>query len=125
MALKMFKFSKNQIAKKEKIEMKYSELFDKLSNLAGAYHWDINHNRVIATIQSGYYKGFTLNPITALAHKSGFGFFNNNREDTEFAARLLGIPRSIARNVYSATLGTYNRGNTQVVRGRIRSALEV
>lgn len=121
----MFKFSKNQIAKKEKIEMKYNELFDKLSNLAGAYHWDINHNRVIATIQSGYYKGFTLNPITALAHKSGFGFFNNNREDTEFAARLLGIPRSIARNVYSATLGTYNRGNTQVVRGRIRSALEV
>lgn len=105
--------------------MKYNEFFNRLSNVANSYHWDINNNRVLATIQSGYYKGFTLNPITALAHKSGFGFFNNNREDTEFAARLLGIPRSIARNVYSATLATHNHGNTQVVRGRIRSALEV
>lgn len=105
--------------------MKYHEFFDKLSNVADAYHWDVNGNRVEATIQSGYFRGFKLNPITALAHKSGFGFIRNTREGTEFAARLLGIPRSIARNVYSATLGTYNRGNTQVVRGRIRSALEV
>jgi hypothetical protein len=105
--------------------MNYSEFFNRLSNVANAYHWNISNNRVNATIQSGYYKGLTLNPITALAHKSGYGFFDNTREDTEFAARLLGIPRSFARNVYSATLGTYNRGNTQVVRGRIRSALEV
>lgn len=106
--------------------MIYSEFFNKLSNIAEAYHWDVSDDKkVLATIQSGYYKGLTLNPITALAHKSGFGFFNNNREDTEFAARLLGISRSFARNIYSATLGTYNRGNTQVVRGRIRSALEV
>lgn len=105
--------------------MNYSEFLNKLSNIANAYHWDINQNRVNATIQSGNYKGFTLNPITALAHKSGFGFFNNNREDTEFAARLLGIPRTFARNVYSATLASDNRGNTQVLRGRIRSALEV
>lgn len=106
--------------------MIYSEFFNKLSNIAEAYHWDIaEDNKVLATIQRGHYKGLTLNPITALAHKSGFGFFSNNREDTEFAARLLGISRSFARNIYSATLGTYNRGNTQVVRGRIRSALEV
>lgn len=105
--------------------MNYSEFFDRLSNVANSYSWDISGNKVNATIQSGYYKGWTLNPITALAHKSGFGFFNNTREDTEFAARLLGISRSFARNIYSATIGTYNRGNTQVVRGRIRSALEV
>lgn len=105
--------------------MRYNEFFNRLSNLSRSYHWDVSSNHVVATIQSGDYKGFTLNPITALAHKSGFGFFNNTREDTEFAARLLGISRSFARNIYSATLGTYNRGNTQVVRGRIRSALEV
>lgn len=105
--------------------MDYREFFDRLSNVACAYHWNVNNNKVEATIQSGYFKGFKLNPITALAHKSGFGFFHNNREDTEFAARLLGIPRSFARNVYSATLATHNHGNVQVVRGRIRSALEV
>jgi hypothetical protein len=105
--------------------MKYSEFFSKLENVANAYHWNVDGNRVVATIQSGDFRGFTLNPITALAHKAGLGFFNNTREDTEFAARFLGISRNFARNVYSATLGTYNHGNTQVVRGRIRSALEV
>jgi hypothetical protein len=105
--------------------MNYGEFFDRLENVSDSYHWDLEDNRVMATIQSGYFKGFTLNPITALAHKSGLGFFDNTRDSTEFAARLLGISRKFARNIYSATLGTYNRGNTQVVRGRIRSALEV
>lgn len=105
--------------------MKYSEFFDKLGNVANAYHWDVNGNHVVAQIQSGYWRGFVLNPITAIAHKSGLGFFNNTREDTEFAARLLGISRKFARRIYSATLATYNHGDTQVVRGRIRSALEV
>lgn len=105
--------------------MNYSDFFHRLENVSEAYHWDINNGRVVATIRSGPRRGATLNPITALAHKSGLGFFDNTREDTEYAARLLGISRKFARNVYSATLGTYNRGNTQVVRGRIRSALEV
>lgn len=105
--------------------MKRSDFFGKLSNISSAYHWDIENNKVIATIQSGRNRGFSLNPITALAHKAGLGFFDNTREDTEYAARLLGISREFARNVYSATIGTYNHGDTQVVRGRIRLALEV
>jgi hypothetical protein len=105
--------------------MNYSEFFNRLENVANAYHWDVDGNRVVAKIQSGTFRGFTLNPITALAHKAGFGFFDNTREDTEFAASFLGISRNFARSIYSATLGTYNHGNTQVVRGRIRSALEV
>jgi hypothetical protein len=105
--------------------MDNNEFFTRLENVANSYHWDVNNKKVVAQIQSGLFRGFTLNPITALAHKAGFGFFDNTREDTEYAARLLGIPRSFARNVYSATLATYNRGNTQVVRGKIRSALEV
>lgn len=105
--------------------MNYSEFFNRLENVATSYRWDVNDNKVVAKIQSGNWRGFTLNPITALAHKSGFGLFNNNREDTEFAARLLGISRKFARKVYSATLGSYNHGDIQVVRGRIRSALEV
>lgn len=105
--------------------MNYSEFFEKLQNVAHSYRWDLDNNRVVAKIQKGNNRGHTLNPITALAHKCGLGFFENTRDDTEYAARLLGISRNFARNVYSATLGTYNHGNTQVVRGRIRSALEV
>ena len=105
--------------------MNYSEFFERLKNVAHSYRWNVDNNRVVATIQNGEDRGYTLNPITALAHKCGLGFFDNTRDETEYAARLLGIPRRFARNVYSATLGSYNHGNTQVVRGRIRSALEV
>ena len=105
--------------------MDRSEFFNSLENVSNSYHWDVENNRVVAKIQSGSFRGFTLNPITALAHKKGLGFFDNTRDETEYAARLLGISRKMARNIYSATLGTYNHGDTQVVRGRIRSALEV
>lgn len=106
--------------------MKFSDFYNKLYNVSDSYRWQINeNNKVTAIIQSGPARGFTLNPITALAHKAGLGFFANNRESTEYAASFLGIPRNIARHIYSATLGSFNHGNVQVVRGRIRSALEI
>lgn len=105
--------------------MKVNEFYNRLYNVSGAYHWRLNNKKVAATIQSGPFRGFTLNPITALAHKCGYGLIDNTRQGTEFAARLLGLSRRFARKVHSATLGTYNNGDAQVVRGRIRSALEV
>jgi hypothetical protein len=105
--------------------MNYREFFDRLSNIAHSYSWDVDNNKVVAKIKSGSLRGFTLNPITALAHKAGLGVFDNTRDGTESAASLLGLSRHFARNVYSATLASDNHGNTQVVRGRIRSALEV
>jgi hypothetical protein len=106
--------------------MNTREFYDRLYNVSDAYHWGVSKdNKIVATIMSGPFRGFELNPLTALAHKSGYGLISNTREGTEFAASLFGLPRKFARNVHSATLGTYNRGNTQVVRGRIRSALEV
>lgn len=105
--------------------MKATDVINRFQGVSHSYRWDVENKKVIAKIQSGPNRGLTLNPITALAHKSGLGFFENNREDTEYAASLLGIPRKTARAIYSAIVGTYNRGNTQVFRGRIRSALEV
>jgi hypothetical protein len=105
--------------------MKTKEFFDRLNNVAYAYDWSVDNNKVHATIKSGPYAGYTLNPITAVAHKSGHGVFENTRTGTEQAAHTLGLSRIVARQLYSATLGTHNRGNTQVVRGKIRSALEV
>lgn len=105
--------------------MNVSDFCKRLWTIASSYHWDVDGNRVVATIQSGPNRGHTLNPITALAHKHGRGFFENTRTGTEEAARYLGLSRSFARSVYSATLASDNHGNTQVLRGRIRSALEV
>jgi hypothetical protein len=105
--------------------MNYTDFFDRLVNISDSYHWSVENNRVVAKIRSGPNRGQTLNPITALAHKSGFGFFSNNKADTEYAGSLLGLTRHCTRSLYSAIVGTKNRGNTQVIRGRIRSALEV
>ena len=105
--------------------MNVSNVIDRLENVSHSYHWNVENNKLTATLRSGPNRGCTLNPLTALAHKAGFGVFNNTRDDTIHAASLLGIPRNVARQIYSATLGTHNRGNTQVVRGKIRSALEV
>ena len=105
--------------------MNVSEFCKKLWHISNSYHWNLNDNKLVAIIQSGPHRGYTLNPITALAHKQGRGFFDNTRDGTEEAARYLGLSRNFARNVYSATLATSNHGNTQVLRGRIRSALEV
>ncbi len=105
--------------------MNVNDFLHRLESISTAYSWDIDHNKVVATIKSGPNRGNTLNPVTALAHKSGFGFFDNNREDTVYAASLLGLPRKYARSIYSATIGSNNRGNSQVIRGKIRSALEL
>lgn len=105
--------------------MNFSEFINKLRGVSSSYRWDVENKKVVAKIRSGPNRGRTLNPVTALAHKSGFGFFNNTREETEFAASLIGLTRSTARSVYSATVGANNRGNVQVIRGKIRSALEV
>jgi hypothetical protein len=106
--------------------MNFIHFFKRLLNISDSYHWDVNDdNRLTAVIQSGPFKGFRLNPITALAHKSGFGFFNDNKRDTIVAGRLLGFKRSFVENVYKATTSHDNHGDVQVLRGRIRSVLEV
>lgn len=106
--------------------MNVTEFINRLCNVSESYHWDVDsNNKVVAKIQSGPNRGLTLNPVTALAHKAGFGFIKNTREGTEFAGSLIGLTRQQTRTLYSAILGTNNRGNTQVVRGKIRSALEV
>lgn len=105
--------------------MNVNEFLTGLENISSSYRWDLEDGKVTARIKSGPNRGLTLNPITAIAHKAGFGFIKNTREGTELAGSLIGLTRRQTRNLYSAILGTYNRGNTQVVRGKIRSALEV
>jgi len=105
--------------------MKLQEFIERLAKVSNSYSWSLENNKVVARIKNGPNKGRTLNPLTALAHKAGFGLFDDNRENAEQAASLFGLSRDQARNIYSATIGTKNRGNVQVIRGKIRSALEV
>lgn len=105
--------------------MNITDFLSGLKNISSSYNWNLEKGKVTARIKSGPNRGLTLNPITAIAHKAGFGFIKNTREGTELAGSLIGLTRRQTRNLYSSILGTYNRGNTQVIRGKIRSALEV
>ena len=81
------------------------------------YGWSMDGNTITSSTSSGE----TLNPVTAVAHHRGLGTFSNNKRETLKAGTALGLPRSFTEQLYDATKGTYNRGNTQVVRGRLRS----
>ena len=89
-------------------------------------YWNVEDNKSIAAVKTrGPAKGKTFNPVTAVAHKLGLGTFGHTKRDTLKAGTAIGLPREFTSHVYDATTSVSNRGNAQVVRGKIRSALEI
>lgn len=106
--------------------MERSDFYQALSASPTAYNWGVNDsNSITATVTRGKYKGQTFNPVTAVANYLGVGSYGSNKRETLKAGTALGLPRSFTETLYSASTGASNRGNAQVVRGRIRSALEI
>ena len=106
--------------------MERSDFYCSLSKLPRTYNWNVEDNKTIAAVKTrGPAKGKTFNPVTAIAHKSGLGIFGHTKRDTLKAGTALGLPREFTSHVYAATTSVSNRGNAQVVRGKIRSALEI
>ena len=106
--------------------MERSDFYCSLSKLPTTYNWNVEDNKSIAAVKTrGPAKGKTFNPVTAVAHKLGLGTFGHTKRDTLKAGTALGLPREFTSHVYDATTSVSNRGNAQVVRGKIRSALEI
>lgn len=102
------------------------EFYQNLSELPSTYQWQVdNNNRISAVGTRGNVKGFSFNPVTALAHRITGNVFGNNKKETLKAATAIGLKNTFTNQVYDATLGVSNRGFSQVLRGRIRSALEI
>lgn len=100
--------------------MESNDFYHALSSLPKSYRFSITDN-VITTTQ----RGQTLNPVTAVAYRTTGEVYGTNKRDTIRAGRALGLDKNFVNHVYNATTGVSNRGNTQVVRGKIRSALGV
>lgn len=94
-----------------------------LSSLPKCYQWDTQQKQIVATKTRGVSKGATFNPITAVAFRRGAGTFSNTRTGTVQAAKAIGLDSTFAKSVYDAVCAKSNRGNTQVLRGRILSRL--
>jgi hypothetical protein len=99
-----------------------NEFYSRLSTMTGI-KWEINEDNFIV----GTHKktGTQLNPVTALASVRGVGQFTPNKRDTLKAGAALGLPREFVEHAINASNSASNRGNAQVVRGKIRSALGV
>jgi len=98
--------------------MERNDFYKALSKLPRRYSWRMDGKTIVSSHRS---VDETLNPVTAVAHNRGLGIFANNKKDTLKAGTALGLPRSFTTQLYDATKSSSNRGNTQVVRGRILS----
>jgi len=106
--------------------MEIYDFYTKLSETSLTYNWELNGSQtVVATGSRGKVKGVSLNPVTAVAYRQGKGVYASNQRGTRQAGKALGLSRTFTDNLYQATTNYSNRGHSQVVRGKIRSALGV
>jgi hypothetical protein len=105
--------------------MERSEFYNTLESLPSSYRFGVQDNTIVGTTNRGPARGVTFNPVTAVAFRKTGEVFGTNKRETLKAGRAIGLPREFVTHVYDATQSNSNRGNAQVVRGKIRSALGV
>lgn len=83
------------------------------------YNWSLDeNNRIVATRGLNVY-----NPITAIANYLGVATGSNNKRVTLRVARALGFDGNFAEQVYNASNCLTNRGQSQIIRGKVRQVL--
>ena len=105
--------------------MQINEFYDALRQLPQSYSFDVQKDNSIAGAGQRKLKGASFNPVTAVAHRTNGTVFGTNKRDTQRAGKALGLSPRAVNTIYNATTSGSNRGNTQVVRGKIRQALEI
>lgn len=105
--------------------MESNEFYSTLSSLPTTYHFGVEGKSIVGSTNRGAARGVTFNPVTVVAYRKTGEVYGNNKRGTQQAGRALGLTREFTNHVYDATTGVSNRGNAQVVRGKIRSALEI
>ena len=105
--------------------MESNEFYSALSDLPQYYNFNVDGSSITGQIQRGEYRGETVNPVTAVALRETGTVYGTNKRETLKAGRAIGLNNQFINHVYNATTGSSNRGNAQVVRGKIRNALEI
>ena len=105
--------------------MESNEFYTTLASLPSSYNWSVEGRTITGQGTRGSSRGLAFNPVTAVAYKKTGQVSGTNKRETLKAGTALGLTRSFTSHVNNATTGSSNRGNSQVVRGKIRSALEI
>ena len=91
-----------------------------LNKTTTAYTWTVEGKKIVGTAKNGKTRGKKFNPLTAVCRSSGLG----NGTTTQAAKKLV-VTTSLKYSIVGATTASSNRGNYQVLRGKIRQVLEV
>ncbi|MQF98075.1 MAG: hypothetical protein FI729_00895 [SAR202 cluster bacterium] len=103
--------------------MESNEFYKALAKLPKSYF--NQEGSLVGEITGGQYRGEAVNPVTAVAYKTTGTVYGTNKRETLRAGKVLGLNTGFTSHVYDAVTSVSNRGNTQVVRGKVRSALGV
>ena len=105
--------------------MESNDFYVALGQLPQYYNFGVSDGSITGEILRGEYRGETVNPVTAVALRETGTVYGTNKRETQRAGRAIGLNSQFVNHVYNATTGSSNRGNAQVVRGKIRNALEI
>jgi len=96
-----------------------------LSQTTDAYKWSVTNKKIVGVARNGKTRGKNFDPVTAVCRSTGKGTYTSTCSGKRQAATKLGLTSVLAENVSSATQAKSNRGNYQVLRGRMRQVLGV
>ena len=90
-----------------------------LNKTTNAYRWAFGSDgkTIVGTARHGNGK---FNPVTAVNR-----FMNRSTSNTNAAGTQLGLSTTLIENIVGASAGISNRGNAQVLRGKIRQVLGI
>ena len=95
--------------------MNYNQFLARLYCCKNSYKWELRDDQIVGVAKRGQTKGCEFSPIEAV-YRSFKYRIPWNEDD---AAQQMDLPKSIVEALNS----TGNRGNVQVVRGKIKQIL--
>ena len=96
-----------------------------LSQTTKSYNWSLDGKTIVGTAKNGKTRGKKFDPLTAVCRSTGQGTYASTCRGKKSAASKIGVSATLASNVSQAVRATSNRGNGQVLRGKIRQVLGV
>jgi hypothetical protein len=90
-----------------------------------SYKWQLRGKKIRGVARNGNDRGELFDPITAVSRYTGNGTYEVTQRGRKRAGKSTGLSTTLTHNVIHASDAKSNRGNSQVLRGRIKQILEL
>jgi hypothetical protein len=97
--------------------MNQSTFIQSLTSIKNSYKWSYQNGQIVGVAKHGAERGLRFDPIRALVRTTRAGSY----QTTSQAAKAIELPDTVVKSLTS----TDNRGNSQVLRGRVRQVLQI